>query len=251
MTRQTPEELRAEHHPEAVARRLAEPRRASYLGDSVLGGIDGCVTTFAVVAGTMGAGFPAVVAVVLGFANLIADGFSMAVSNYQATKSRREQHDQTRAAENHHIDTIPEGEREEIRQIFAQKGFDGDTLERIVEVITSDRDLWVETMLAEEHGVQTEPTRPAPAAMATFVAFLVAGALPLLPLLWPGLEVTTAFYLSGGVAALVFFGIGLAKGWVLGRAPVRAGVETLLVGGGAALLAFAVGYGVQALYPGV
>jgi hypothetical protein len=84
------ERLEPEHRPEAVRRRLAERRGQSYLGDAVLGGIDGCVTTFAVVAGAVGGGFPGLVVIVLGFANLLADGFSMAVSNYQGTKSQRE-----------------------------------------------------------------------------------------------------------------------------------------------------------------
>src|SRR5688572_12202381 len=63
---------RADHHPHAIKARLDQPRRASYLGDAVLGGIDGCVTTFAVVAGAMGAGFSAMVVIILGFANLLA-----------------------------------------------------------------------------------------------------------------------------------------------------------------------------------
>jgi vacuolar iron transporter family protein len=82
--------MEADHSPEAVRRRLSERRGQGYVGDAVLGGIDGCVTTFAVVAGAVGGGFPGLVVVVLGFANLLADGFSMAVSNYQGTKSQIE-----------------------------------------------------------------------------------------------------------------------------------------------------------------
>jgi vacuolar iron transporter family protein len=76
------EELEAEHRPKVVQSRLAERHRPSYLGDDILGGIDGCVTTFAVVAGAVGAGFSSVVIIVLGIANLLADGFSIAASNY-------------------------------------------------------------------------------------------------------------------------------------------------------------------------
>jgi hypothetical protein len=84
------EKLEAEHRPEAVRGRLLERRGQGYLGDAVLGGIDGWVTTFAVVAGAVGAGFSGLVVVVLGFANLLADGFKMTVSNYQGTKSQLE-----------------------------------------------------------------------------------------------------------------------------------------------------------------
>lgn len=83
------EDLKEQHQPEAIKRRLEEGNTQSYLADSVLGGIDGCVTTFAVVAGAVGGELSGVVIIVLGFSNLLADGFSMAASNYLGTKSER------------------------------------------------------------------------------------------------------------------------------------------------------------------
>ena len=73
--------------------------------------------------------------------------------------------------EESHLDTIPDGEAEEIRQIFQQKGFDGDLLDRVVEVITADRKLWVETMLREEWGLSLVSVSPLKAALVTFTAF--------------------------------------------------------------------------------
>lgn len=133
--------LRAEHQPEAIRQRLDQDRAHQYVGDAVLGGIGGCVTTFAVVAGAMGAGFPGHVIVILGVANLVADGFSMAVSNYENAKSRREEVEEARRTETYHINVFPEGEREEVAQIFERKGFSGPQLDDIVEVITSDKKL--------------------------------------------------------------------------------------------------------------
>ena len=118
--------------------------------------------------------------VVLGFANLLADGFSMAVSNYQGTKSQRQQVEEARRGEERQIEEIPEGEREEVRQIFAAKGFSGDTLEKVVDVITNDRGLWVDTMLAEELGLEVQGPDPRRAALATFVAFILVGLVPLI-----------------------------------------------------------------------
>ncbi|MCE7984705.1 MAG: hypothetical protein DYG89_26330 [Caldilinea sp. CFX5] len=233
--------LEAEHRPAAIRARLEGIQQHSYLGDAVLGGIDGCVTTFAVVAGAVGGGFPAIVAIVLGFANLLADGFSMAVSNYQSTKSQREFVEEARHTEETHIEQVPEGEREEIRQIFARKGFDGDTLDQIVDVITQDRQLWVNTMLTEELGLQIDGPSPLRAAVATFFAFFVVGLIPLIPFLIPTLTPTQTFTASALVTALAFFGIGMGKGFVLGRSMARSGLETLLVGGTAALLAYVVG----------
>jgi vacuolar iron transporter family protein len=232
--------LRADHHPERIAARLAADRRHSYLGDAVLGSIDGCVTTFAVVSGVVGASLSPAIALILGLANLFADGFSMAVSNYQGTKSEREHVEQARQEEIRHIEEIPEGEREEVRQIFQQKGFDGETLELVVDVITRDRKRWVDTMITEELGLQLDGPSPLRAAVVTFGGFLAAGALPLVPFAL-GLPPERTFTLSAILAGVTFFGIGLIKGRVLGRSALRAGLETLLTGGGAAILAYLVG----------
>lgn len=234
--------LWAEHLPEAVKERLSRNRRHGYLGDAVLGGIDGCVTTFAVVAGAVGAGFSATVVIVLGFANLIADGFSMAASNYLSAKAQRGEVDKARRMENRHIDQIPDGEREEVRQIFARKGFNGEILDEIVRVITSDRDLWVDTMLVEELGLQINGRNPWRAGLATFGAFAIVGLIPLLPFLAPGaMGAGDRFAASAIMTGVAFAGVGLAKGVALDRPLARSTAETLLIGAAAAVLAYGAG----------
>ena len=114
-----------EHSRSAIAERLARAPTVSYLRDWVYGGIDGAVTTFAVVAGVVGAELSNRVVLILGAANLVADGFSMAASNYSGTKTEHEELAQLRAVEERHIDAVPDGEREEVRQIFRAKGFEG------------------------------------------------------------------------------------------------------------------------------
>src|ERR687890_184245 len=125
-----------EHSKQAIARRLSAAPSSSYLRDWVYSGIDGAVTTFAVVAGVIGAELSNRVVLILGVANLVADGFSMAASNYSGTKTEHEDKDRLRAVEERHIDLAPAGELEEIRQIYRAKGFQGSRLETIVEVIT-------------------------------------------------------------------------------------------------------------------
>ncbi len=242
MARPSRETLIREHRPDAVAERLQNSRSPQSVSDAVLGGIDGCITTFAIVTGSVGAGFAPQVALVLGFANLLADGLSMAVSNYESIKAHAEFVDATRRDEEHHIDQVPEGEREEIRQIFAQKGFAGEALEHIVDTITSDRRLWVDTMITEEHGLQREHPNPLRSALVTFAAFVVIGMLPLLPLLIASLGMPLQLYASVATAAVVFFAIGSLKSLFLGRPPLRAGLSTLLTGGSAASLAYLVGH---------
>lgn len=235
-------ELEAQHIPEVIAKRLDAEKRHGYLGDAILGAIDGCVTTFAVVSGVVGANLPRGVAIVLGLANLLADGFSMAVSNYQRAKSDKEQTEQARRIEEMHIDNIPDGEREEIRQIFSRKGFEGPVLDEIVRIITQDRKRWIDTMLTEELGLQLESPVPFKAAMATFVGFFLAGMIPLLPFLL-AVQLTTQgiFFMSACATGLAFFLIGVFKGWVLGFSLFASGLETLLIGSCAAALAYIMG----------
>lgn len=82
---------------------------------------------------------------------------------------------------------LTEGEREEIRQIFHGKGFEGDVLETIVSTISEDKNLWVDTMLTEEHGIHKN-SQIHGSAGATFFAFILVGEMPLLPFLVTTLE---------------------------------------------------------------
>lgn len=250
MTLPDRERLVAEHHPDAVSQRLAKPIRASTLPDAVLGGIDGCVTTFAVVSGAFGAGFSPQVAFVLGLANLLADGFSMAVSNYEAGQAQLEQIASLERMERGHIAIVPEGEREEIRQLFRAKGFEGDLLEQVVQTLCSNHDVWVSTMLTEEHGLPPAGLSPMRSAIVTFTAFLVVGVVPLLPYAIPALDVTTQFLTSLCLAGCIFLGIGMLKSAVYGLSIWRSGLRTLMIGGAAAGLAYGTGHFAQWLVGG-
>lgn len=235
-------DLLRQHEPEVIAARLERTSAPPNVSDAVLGGIDGCITTFAIVTGSVGAGFPSSVSLILGVANLLADGLSMAVSNYESIKAHNEFVAAVRSEEEHHIEHVPDGEREEIRQIFARKGFSADALEHIVATITADRKLWIETMLAEEHGLHREHPSPLKSGLVTFAAFVLIGMIPLLPLLITPLGTSTQLHASVALAGIVFFAIGSLKSLFFGRPALKAGLTTLLTGGSAAALAYAVGY---------
>jgi VIT1/CCC1 family predicted Fe2+/Mn2+ transporter len=169
---------------------------------------------------------------------LIADGFSMAASNFLGTKAELDDWRRLEAIENRHIDLAPEGEREEVRQIFQLKGFEGDDLSRIVELVTSDRERWVRTMLTEEYGLPREVRSPWIAAVSTFTAFVICGLVPLLPYL---LGVRQSLKVSIVLTGIVFFAIGSVKSrWSTGSW-LRSGLTTLAVGGIAAALAYVTG----------
>jgi VIT1/CCC1 family predicted Fe2+/Mn2+ transporter len=226
------------HSQQEIAERINAPPGRGVLRDVVYGGIDGSVTTFAIVAGVAGAGLSPFIIVALGLANVLADGFSMAAGNYSGTKAELDNIRRIRAIEERHIHLYPDGEREEVREILAQKGLSGRVLDEATDAITANHDNWINLMIEGEYGLGSVDPHPIKAAMATFLAFLVAGMIPLLPFL-AGVE--RAFALSAWMTMGVFFAIGALKSrWSL--APWwRSGGETLLIGGAAASIAYLVG----------
>ncbi len=244
-------DLQDAHTPQAVRFRLRNQRSESYLGDFVFGAIDGTVTTFAVVTGVVGAGLAPEIILILGFANLVADGFSMAAGSFLATRANHHYVDHIRRVEQRHIESFPEGEREEIRQIYAQKGFEDEDLERAVEIITADRERWIHEMLQNEWGLQVESRPAMRAALVTFVSFSTLGTLPLIPFVWnyatpDKLDLHATFW-SIVLTGAGFFAIGACKSKVVSQSWLREGVQTVMVGGVAAAIAFAIGWALRGL----
>ncbi|RBI86712.1 hypothetical protein DRV85_04620 [Rhodosalinus halophilus] len=226
------------HSQQEIETRLAAPPSRGYLRDVVYGAIDGSVTTFAIVAGVAGAGLSPFVIVALGIANVLADGFSMAAGNYSGTKAEADNARRLRRVEERHIASEPAGERRELRQILANMGLEGDILEQATDSIALKRESWIDLMMEREYGVSPSDPAPFRAALATFLAFLAAGLVPLLPFM---LGVADAFRLSVAMTLATFFGIGAFKSrWSL-SAWWRSGAETLAIGGTAAGIAYLVG----------
>jgi vacuolar iron transporter family protein len=240
------------HTPEAI-KSAAEPHQSAsgaYIGEAVYGALDGVVTTFAVVAGVAGAKLTAGVVLVLGFANLIGDGLSMGVGSYLSSKSKKEYQASERARERWEVENYPEGEIHEVREIYRRKGFEGDDLERAVKVITSNKDIWVETMMNEELGIIEEEGHPFISGVSTFLAFIVAGFVPLLffvlALAVPSMS-RFSFGMSIALTAVTLFVVGSLKVMITRTTWWKSGLEMLLVGGATALGAYIVGYLLQGL----
>ena len=178
-----------------------------YIGDLIYGANDGIITTFAVVAGAAGAHLSATVIIILGFANLLADGLSMGASNYLGGKSEQDYAKSQRQKESWEIEHLRELEVDEIREIYASKGFSGKDLNRAVEIVTSNKQVWLDTMMREELDIIEDATDdPQKHGLATFLAFLIAGLIPLIPYLLPNF--INSFIISSIVGALTLFLVG-------------------------------------------
>ncbi len=222
-------------------------RFQAYITEFVYGGIDGAVTTFAVVAGAAGAGLETTTTLILGFANLIADGFSMAVGAYLSSKTDEETYNLALAQEYWEVDHLPEVERREIRDIYAAKGFEGALLEQVVDVICADKDRWVAEMMKSELELFPEEKKPLATAWMTFVSFNLVGFVPLavyvghyMPWL-AHFSNQKLFTWSAILTGMAFAGIGVLKARVTSRPMWRSVSETVLLGALAAVLAYVAG----------
>lgn len=227
--------LHGEHH---FFRRVQE-----YLGEFVYGGIDGSVTTFAVVAGATGANLESSIVIILGFANLIADGFAMSVGSYLSTKSEKQKYEKHKSIEYWEVDNIPESEKEEIREIYAAKGFKGELLDKVVEVITEDKDRWVDVMMKEELEMAKESKSPFKMGAVTFGSFVLLGLIPLIVYVIDYINPVSydLFIVSSVLTGMCFIGIGYLKSVVTNTHIIKSIQETILLGGAAAILSYFIG----------
>ncbi len=215
-----------------------------YIAEFVYGGIDGVITTFAVVAGSAGAELAVPIVLILGFANLIADGFAMSVGSYFSAKSENESYDKHKAVEYWEIENLRDKEVEEIREIYEAKGFEGDLLKQVVDVITSDDEVWVDTMMKEELEMIKDDRPPWKRGLVTFIAFNLVGFIPLSAYAFAGFIDASAsdlFVVSSFSTAVALALIGTLKGLVTEQSLIKGIIETVFLGGIAATIAFFVG----------
>jgi vacuolar iron transporter family protein len=215
----------------------------AYLGEFVYGGIDGSVTTFAVVAGAVGAGLDSSIIIILGFANLLADGFAMSIGAYLSSKSEKDNYQKHKQVEYWEVENLPEIETEEIRDIYRAKGFEGELLEQIVAVITADKHRWVDVMMKEELNMIEETKSPFKMGAITYFAFILIGVIPLLTYVWDYVRPIDAnlFFIASTLTAVGFVIIGIFKTYVTQTKIWKGILETLSLGAIAAFVAYFVG----------
>lgn len=242
----------AEKEPQQIQQSGFVRKYQKYLGEFVYGGIDGSVTTFAVVAGSVGADLDSSVILILGFANLFADGFSMSVGAYLSAKSERENYEKHRRQEYWEIEYMRESEIEEIREIYRSKGFEGDLLEQVVAKITENEDRWVDEMMTGELEMMIDQKSPLTIGSMTYVSFILVGIIPLAVyvLEFSGQPLSHPFFWTSVFTVMAFILIGFLKSHVTQSGRVRGILETVTLGVIAAVVAYFVGDILESLIQG-
>jgi VIT1/CCC1 family predicted Fe2+/Mn2+ transporter len=216
-----------------------------YIKSAIYGGLDGTITTFAVVAGVAGASLNAGVVLILGFANLIADGLSMAIGDYISTKSEREYQAAERERELWEARNYPEGEKQELVEIYMDKGLPKKDAEKIVQTVSKHEKAWIDIMMVEELGIVESDESPLKNAVVTFFSFAAFGLVPILAYvlsLWLGLFENATFAVACILTGITLFTLGALKVKVTGKNWMHSGTEVLIIGGIAATAAYLVGY---------
>jgi predicted membrane protein (TIGR00267 family) len=219
----------------------ADPhKRASGLSDIILGGQDGLVNVLGVILGLAAATGDTWVVIVGGLAATFAESVSMAAVAYTSTLADADFYESERMREYRHIQSVPLLEEQEIRSIYAHKGFQGELLDRIVETITANEDVWVAVMMAEEHQLTPTDRRQAfRSALVVGFSAIVGSLIPLIPFAF--LTVKPAMIVSVAITALVLFIAGAYKARVYVGKPLRSGIEMAIIGTVSALAGYAVG----------
>lgn len=215
-----------------------------YIKSVVYGGLDGIITTFAIVAGVTGAALSSGIVLILGFANLIADGISMAVGDYLSTKAEKEYAHRERERERWEVDHYPEGEKQETVELYMAKGMSEKDARGITNILSKYKKAWVDMMMVNELGIFVQDQSPIKNAIATFLSFAVFGFVPLLSYviarLIPGLQAQT-FVIACILTAIMLFVLGTLKTRITARKWFSSGLEMLVVGGVAAGAAYGIG----------
>jgi VIT1/CCC1 family predicted Fe2+/Mn2+ transporter len=215
-------------------------RHDSRLSEVILGGQDGLVNVLGVILGVAAATSDARIVIAAGLAATFAESISMGAVAYTSTLATDDLYASEREREYRHIRLAPDVEIEEIRDIYRKKGFEGEMLERIVGVITSNPDVWVNVMMSEEFKM-TPPEKSSAFTSALIVGFsaLVGSLIPLFPFFfW---HVGLSIPLSIVIAALTLFIVGVYKARVTVGKPLRSGMQMAVIGTVSALAGYVVG----------
>lgn len=212
----------------------------SKLRDFILGVQDGLVNVLGLLLGVATATQDIRTIIIAGLAATSSESIAMAAVAYTSTKAYSDFYKSELEKERMHIEQIPDHEKEEIREMFAKKGFQGAELESIVEKITSDKQVWLEYMMAEELKLAPQDKGgPLQSGILVGLSSLLGSIIPLIPYFL--LPVQTGVYASLVSSGAFLFIIGAYKAKLTIGDWRKAGLEMVLIGTMAAIAGYVIG----------
>jgi len=238
--RMTKKEAR-DHIDELDHHRYHDPHRErSYLADIILGGQDGIVNVLGVILGVAAATSDPRVVIVAGLAATFAESVSMGAVAYTSTLADAEYYESEREREYRHIHEVPKVERNEIEEIYSRKGFKGELLDKIVDTITANKDVWVAVMMAEEHYLTATDRKGAVrSAIIVGISAIIGSLIPIVPFFLFSIYISMIVAIS--ITAITLFFVGVYKARIFVGSPGKSGLEMAIIGTVSALAGYLVG----------
>lgn len=207
------------------------------LRDVILGGQDGLVNALGIILGVLAATNEIHILIATVIAATLAESISMGAVAYTSALAQRDFYKSERRREEDEVERVPEAERQEIRDIYARKGFGGKVLEEIVDTITKDKKIWVDIMMDEElHLAPVDTKAVLVSSVIVTIATAIGHLIPVMPFFFAGRE--TALVISVVISGLTLFAVGAYQAITLVGRWWENGMRMLIIGLGAAFIGY-------------
>jgi vacuolar iron transporter family protein len=210
------------------------------LRDIVIGMSDGLTVPFALAAGLSGAVSTTDIIVIAGIAEIAAGSIAMGLGGYLAGKTELDHYQSELKREYEEVETVPEREKEEVKEFFSNIGLSGAVQEQAVEEISQDKKKWVDFMMKYELGLdKPDPKRATKSALNIGISYIVGGLVPLSPYFFLDNPIT-ALKWSVSLTLVCLFIFGYFKSKITGVNPMGGAIRVTLIGAAAAAAAYGV-----------
>jgi len=212
----------------------------SWIRELILGGQDGLVNVLGIILGITAANGSHPVIVAASLAAAFAEAVSMGAVNYTSTVAELDRYNKEKETELWEIENRPDGEREEVRNIYAKKGFKDEELTKVVEVITKDKEVWANIMMEDElHFQEIKTDKLLKSSVLVGVSTILGSIVPVFPFFF--LQPSLALPVGLGLSGIVLFSVGVYEAKTYVGSWWRSGLQMLLIGMGAAIVGFVIG----------
>jgi VIT1/CCC1 family predicted Fe2+/Mn2+ transporter len=221
------------HHEEHL-------QSSDFISDIVIGMADGLTVPFALAAGLSGAVASSSLVVTAGIAEIVAGSIAMGLGGYLAGRTEADHYESERRREINEVETVPEREKQEVRDVFAEMGLSPSLQTVIADELAKDKTKWIDFMMKYELGLdEPDPNRATKSALTIGLAYVAGGLVPLAPYFLFSTPHQALLY-SCGVTLICLFIFGYFKSKVTGQPPFSGAIKVMLIGALAAAAAFGV-----------